>query len=111
MSERKPWEETWRAGGPEGSELHYGDGEPAAGCVDLGVGEVARARLAAAAPDLYRALAAVEFAGGSDHTGDLCPSCSGYDPTYGEGWAHHRPNWHQPTCALAAALRKARGEP
>lgn len=59
---------------------------------------LARARLAAAAPELARALLAVEAGSWK------CHACSGFthgDPGLG------KPKNHEPWCALDAALRKA----
>lgn len=93
----KPWEEEWSVGGPDGTELHHGEG--GSSCVEFGPEEQEAVALAAAAPDLYRALKAVEWDGlrcGSP----CCPSCEAY----------YVPGNHEPDCTLNAALKKARGE-
>lgn len=61
--------------------------------------ELERARLIAAAPELYRALLAVEWSGEVDAEFSRCPSCEGYSD-----------DGHKAGCALDAAIRKARGE-
>lgn len=97
MSCKKPWEEDWRemghtvTEGPEGGwslllSANRWEGEELA---------VARARLAAAAPDLVRALLAVEFAT-YDGAEIWCPWCSS-----------HGVSSHNPDCLRQAALRKA----
>lgn len=95
MADRPVWEETWSYYDPHGfagffakhvDSDHHGTffeataGEP---------GDEARARLAAAAPELVRVLLAVEFI-----KDGFCPSCHCYDG-------------HAKGCALDAALRKA----
>lgn len=69
-----------------------------------------RDRLAAAAPELYRALKRIEFV--DDNDDDRCPACGGLKP------GGRRSNWyavdapaagHRDGCALAAALAKAEG--
>jgi hypothetical protein len=84
------WEETWTADGPllvvpraEGGRMRsYIDG-------------TWRARLASAAPDLVRALLAVEWVGDAfDNV--KCPSC---------GWFQE--DGHDQRCAIDVALRKA----
>lgn len=98
----KPWEETWTlsisennyprafvrfsADGGDLSELWMSD---------------ARATLAAAAPDLYRALVMVMW------QSRRCPCCDAELRT-AKGAATSDP--HAGHCALSAALRKARGE-
>ena len=88
----KPWEQTWEAIGsdltmPPGAEFFGGDGTEA---------DEANAKLAAAAPDMARALLAIEWRGGVQGDSGMCPSCSVF-----AGFSH------APNCALDAALRKA----
>jgi hypothetical protein len=64
---------------------------------------IGRARLAAAAPDLARALLAVEWAAEHPAVGAHCPMCNGFPP----GVAEASPGGHRAGCALDAALRKA----
>ena len=62
----------------------------------------ARACLAAAAPELVRALLAVEWKGVEDYDPvAACPACGGHPPL------GNLPGRHEPDCALDAALRKA----
>lgn len=94
----KVWEETWVDdwNSDYGVSLKRDDGV-AIGRISAGGPEgVARARLAASAPDLVRVLLAVDFEGG-DGGRSWCPSC--YGLSHGEG--------HAPDCDLLAALRKA----
>ena len=96
----KPWEETWRA---LGGGIVCGDMTPdswscafwhPSGPVDE---RTARARLAAAAPDLVRALLAVEWIYQGHETGEReCPWCMS------EEWQPHAED-----CVRQAALRKA----
>lgn len=100
MSDKKPWEEAWRA---LGGGIVCGDMTPdswscafwhPSGPIDE---RAARARLAAAAPDLARTLLSVEWGHYGHETGELeCPVC------WAEKWEGHKPE-----CALAAALVKA----
>lgn len=97
MSEdRKPWEETWMVG-PNGDDV----GMPLEhGRVTVAFGPMAEddARLAAAAPDLARALLAVEWSGVSGyHRVPGCPSCGSPQSSMK----------HDKHCELDAALRKA----
>lgn len=69
------------------------DGESMMG-IDIAIGVHDVGRLAAAAPDLFRALLAVEWS--ANPGGRECPTCSGMT---GLG--------HEPDCALDAALKKA----
>jgi len=102
MSERKPWEETWVAR-DDYSFVRIEDsagrlvlsGEPTAdGQQDL-CGEPGAITLAAAAPELYRALARY-----SRWTG-LLPCCHGSGSS---GTPRHKPG-----CYVWVALDKARG--
>jgi hypothetical protein len=101
----KPWEEQWRQVGSdvvtcekpewasrvfheaEVTRVHHARREPSVAH--------ARARLAAAAPDLARALLAVEW-GSSERGHNACPACAAMGP--GD---------HCDGCQLDAALRKA----
>lgn len=63
----------------------------------------ARAELASAAPEMYRALKALEYSGrDEDGCGGNCPEC-GYLGPLATG-QQHRPN-----CKIGAAIRKAEG--
>lgn len=95
MSDKKPWEETWRA---LGGGIVCGDMTPdswscafwhPSGPIDE---RAARARLAAAAPDLARALLSVEW---EDYSG-RCPWCSAI-----------RGADHRADCERQSALKKA----
>jgi hypothetical protein len=92
----KPWEETWgfaatgcHDGSHRGDDLTY--------CVAFGHGdeEVARARLAAAAPDMARLLLALEVVG--DDGPGFCPACGRLRPD----------EPHKDDCRWVAVLRKA----
>lgn len=98
----KPWEETWHmtamggigdaAGPPYGWIAGFVQaGESALRPTDA---DKARARLAAAAPDLARALLELEWTGPEANL--RCSSCEASDI-----------RGHYDECALAAALRKA----
>ena len=116
----KPWEETWDRSGRFVDKLV--DGGVVVGrvlvCTDHapGASDTDRATLAAAAPDLYRALDALEWIVIFDEAGNEmrheCPSCDGASPAWvrdaGGVWQGHV--GHREGCALNAALRKARGE-
>jgi hypothetical protein len=99
----KPWEEEWGVGGY--GELTYREPDPS-----LPKGEVfipwsnvarptqenlARVDFAAAAPDMARALLAIEWSG--NEAGTACPAHLHCDARTG----------HAIDCALDAALRKA----
>ena len=104
----KPWEETWHAvigghtggcGGWRNGKWTFSTGADKPGwCTDgqqpgYGIPEEV-ARLAAAAPDLARALLELEWTGPEAHR--QCPSCGASDV-----------RGHYDECTLAAALRKA----
>lgn len=115
---KKPWEETWLA---TDNLSVLGD---AGAVLDAAVGisdpddyekQRARAQLAAAATDLYRALKSVEWGAGGG-----CPECGGLDPEDAVRMLHNWPDLfprlavmhctgHRDNCQLAAALRKAEG--
>jgi hypothetical protein len=134
----KPWEETWvaEAGYDPASDCTWNvsvaggrlagslrlvsedwcgrvDGELAGGPDHDDIHAIAA--LAAAAPDLYRALAAIEWvevtvaAYDGNHDRTLCPSCQECPP-YTNWKGEPAGGGHKPDCALDAALRKARGE-
>lgn len=89
----KPWDETWHVGqlGVEDE-----DGVPVLADVFEVFGDD-DARLAAAAPDLVRALLATEWIYQGHETGEReCPWCMS------EEWQSH-----DPACVRQAALRKA----
>ena len=66
-------------------------------------GDIARARLASAAPDMARVLLACEWAdNSSEEYAPECPSCHAQGPYEGEPSKGHAPD-----CALDASLRKA----
>lgn len=101
MSHYKPWEETWHVGqlGVEDE-----DGVPVLADVFEVFGAV-DARLAAAAPDLVRALLAVEWSG---RPGDAhCEWCGApaEDRYTRDGWTPI--GEHEDDCPRQAALRKA----
>lgn len=97
----RPWEETWTW-----SDYYVvDDRRMAIGSWHYAQDEDAglhRARLAAAAPDLVRALLKVEWAAGK-RSDPVCPYCEAHKrPQYGSGTL---PHWDH--CQLDAALRKA----
>ena len=93
MGERKPWDETWEVGR---SGIETENGIPVL-IDELGVFDAADARLAAAAPDLVRALLAVELAPGrAPGVDEECPWCGSI-----EGQTHAA------DCLRQVALRKA----
>ena len=107
MSDRKPWEETWEVG-PAGIET---ENRIPVLVDEFGVFENADARLAAAAPELVRALLEVEWVdvdigeGDAPHYVSSCPWCFGYERPL---WIGHKDgHGHAPDCARQAALRKA----
>lgn len=99
MSDKKPWERDWRAGADSVS-VFIGDSEQMAG---VGTSP-AHTRLMAAAPDLVRALLAVEWLLDDDKLYSGCPACGGTKPGCSE-WPNIE--GHRSDCILDAALRKA----
>ncbi len=107
----KPWEETWTC-----ERITVGKDRCA---IDSGVVTFGdnggryyfkppeMGALIAAAPDLYRALADVEWGDNESEYGAKCPTCGGMEPSPALSPAL---TGHRPDCALAAALKKARGE-
>lgn len=113
----KPWDETWtvrgsavQADGRDVLDAWYRGDDP--------VGGDARARLAAAAPDLVRALLAVEWSGAVGTPPDAigCISCGGVHPDHATAACVERMYGflrqqvsvgHRDGCVVAAALRKA----
>jgi hypothetical protein len=94
----KPWDEMWSCSTEDASHIDHPDGSQSSidGVTDADA--FARARLAAAAPDLARALLAVEWGGLTCYgSAAACPFCS-EDQAYGK---------HAPECTLAAALKRA----
>lgn len=105
----KPYEEMWihsvwndklTAGveTPGNMATFAGVKSDASGMIHASDDDIARAKLAAAAPDLVRVLLAVEW-GDDQEDGDYCPSCGLEKEYYG--------GRHSEGCALDAALRKA----
>lgn len=91
MTARKPWEEEWVA-----KDADVRDAQLGVAIAFMAVGHArAKAQLVASAPDLYRALASLEWCNGEGR----CPDCSAI-----------RGNSHHDGCSLALALAKARGE-
>ncbi len=98
----KPWDETWtvrgsavQADGRDVLDAWYRGDDP--------VGGDARARLAAAAPDLVRALLAVEWVRDEElYLGYECPWCGARNPDGSIDTYHH-----EKPCTRQAALRKA----
>ena len=101
MTTKKPSEQTWRVGRRVKRTLYRHDDNKEDGVL-IGVMDTPElATLAAAAPELLRALETAEWAAVEDCNGEpKCPICS-----------KRESNGHVPDCQLAAALRKARGEP
>lgn len=102
-AELKVWQkETWMAGGAYHVEKVVDRAAPVATIFDALLEDdftSARTKLAAAAPDLVRALLAVEWVGQEWDCGalpDACPRCKAY-----------REDGHTFDCTLDAALRKA----
>lgn len=87
----KSWEETWTAAGPHVESDAPEAGEFLRSTLEHEPSSEGRARLAAAAPDLVRALLVAEQWSGA------CVCCGKL----------HRVHGHHATCALDAALRKA----
>lgn len=98
-----PWEENWRITGDDPSmpDILVSVGGVADGLT------LANARLIAAAPALYRALAAVEWEGFVDYDEFGCTTCGAYKDAHGD----RPPMTHKPDCALNAALKSAQGIP
>lgn len=86
----KSWDETWTASG----STVRNETRDLLESWNFDANAADRARLAAAAPDLVRALLAVEWIGPEAHR--RCSSCGASDI-----------RGHYDDCALAAALRKA----
>jgi len=93
-----PTQETWRIGTEDPTALNATvPGDPIEHWIadfddlrdDNAANDIARARLASAAPDMARVLLAVEW-----KLRTWCPSCEEYEE-------------HGPDCSLDAALRKA----
>lgn len=87
-------DETWRVGRKVGRTLYTDDGTGDGALIGV-LDTREQAHLAAAAPDLYRALDRVEWIGGS------CPVCLSLASS----------GYHHANCVIDAALRKARGVP
>lgn len=109
----KPWEEEWRA---FGRYVNLQGGVPRAILVADGVvateENVARARLASAAPELVRALLAVEWEGDESHEMyAVCPCCRGINPTHARRWTLDEETEalvdHRSSCTLDSALDRA----
>ncbi len=102
MSHDKPWEEDWYQDFGEDDDdplvRRSGDKVIQAAWIE----DERRAKLLAAAPDLVRALLAVEWISRPDPFGDVCPWC-------GVEQAHDIPPpfRHATDCQRQAALRKA----
>lgn len=95
----RPWEEEWFDSGLGSIDVIHPDGHTETGVMTIDPCE--RTRLVSAAPDLVRALLAVEWVELEPHN-LVCPSCGAPDPTdlkNGKG--------HEVHCALDAALRKS----
>lgn len=92
----KPLDETWRVGSKVGRTLYRGDGpDDIIGLLDTREA----AKLAAAAPELARALIEAEWSARVGRDNDAaCPSCEEWECTGGR---------HAEDCLLDAALRKA----
>jgi hypothetical protein len=98
----KPHEETWTADadtvvGPDGAAVatFWATHADEASFLE-------RTKLAAAAPDLVRALLAVEWSG--DASASRCPGCLGVKPGVA---AYTKYEGHSERCPVDAALRKA----
>lgn len=105
----KPWEETWTVGDLSSVEDALGR--------TVAITEWRRerdsetelpdrpevARVLAAAPDLVRALLAVEWTWREGSERLRCAACDGEEPHESKPWR----GGHTPTCATDAALRKA----
>lgn len=104
--ERKPvWDETWSA-----REHTYYDGvtavivEMPGDALNFDTRDIDRARLVSAAPDMARALIALEWSGYDRDQGKCCPSCEALGP---DAFWSRASEPHRADCALDAALRKA----
>ncbi len=126
MTAPKPWEETWHitdgnhddqqdmivevsVADENGTDIAWvgGVAHPVLEMTMMAAGnDYARAKLTAAAPDLVRALLAVEWVAQDGCCGEMtlpqCPWCDGYEGRVGFG--HHG---HTADCQRQAALRKA----
>jgi hypothetical protein len=113
---KKPWEETWIVRGTndiEGDEypcIEHERPEPrqVAIVATWFCGDVESARLASAAPELVRALLAVEW--GADVDGGTLPGCSACYGARPDPRTDFHPSVHvdhKPNCVLDAALTKA----
>lgn len=115
------WEETWTADvsslGSSGACVSTPGGEgvfayspcpPGEGWTEGNHDDAARATLAAAAPDLVRALLEVEWVEHETQDGPVryCPSCENVHPSTERDY-RARDRGHGPGCELDDALRKA----
>lgn len=100
----KPWEETWTSDGE--SIRRVGDGHFRLDAVGVGAESEARAKLAAAAPEMARLLLELEAV--SDYYESKCPVCGAVADIHhadarGRVWRVE----HEPSCRWVAVLRKA----
>lgn len=103
MSSVKPWEEEWLA--EEKGRYLQVKGGPCLAEINTGPNEPERFRLAAAAPDLVRALREIEWSGKDDrYVRPYCPACGGNEPDdrYPRGTGGHEEH-----CVVYCALKKA----
>jgi hypothetical protein len=108
----KPWEERWVDSGLGSIDVIHPDGHTETGVMTIAPWE--RTRLVSAAPDLVRALLAVEWTsieGDDGWSPETCPSCHcrtmlPSDERPGTPFEDH-PGKHSADCALDVALRKA----
>jgi hypothetical protein len=105
----KPWEEEWHAvGGGETTEFRIGHAVYSATREEFVLSNTGpeEARLAAAAPELVRALLALEWSAWSRFAPDVatCPACMGSEPG---ARAPETLEGHRADCIVDAALRKA----
>ncbi len=98
-----PTQETWEAREEDNANLYLGKTWIAGfGFADaLHQNDIARARLASAAPEMARVLLALEWTGVAHEELPACIVC-GYLPDL-----PNPEDGHKPDCALVAALRKA----